>query len=136
MDNKPTKLIDTKKIFGVTCNFEVFAFERRNEHVPDVDLTYHFDPETTVSILAGFANNRRSPPPTPTSARAAAQGSATSPPAARRSRSDRQIYEPKPPPYRHRVSAAFQHFENNRKGTGRQLRGLDRRSRVYDRPPA
>ncbi len=59
MNSKPSKLIDTNEIFGVTCNFEVFGFEHISEHVPKIDPNYVFDPETTVSILAGFANNRR-----------------------------------------------------------------------------
>ena len=59
MENKPNKLINTKDTFGVNCNFEVFGFDAKNENVPEIDLSYQFDPETTVSILAGFANNRR-----------------------------------------------------------------------------
>ena len=31
----------------------------RTEHVPEIDTTYRFDRETTLAILAGFANNRR-----------------------------------------------------------------------------
>ena len=59
MENKPNKKIDTKKIFGISCNFEVYGFENRNEHVPEIDTSYLFDPETTMSILAGFVNNRK-----------------------------------------------------------------------------
>ncbi len=59
MNNKPSKLINTKELFGVSCNFEVFGFEEISEHVPEIDSDYIFDPETTISILAGFANNRR-----------------------------------------------------------------------------
>ena len=59
MNIKPNKLINTKESFGVSCNFEVFGFEKCSEHVPEIDSTYRFDPETTISILAGFANNRR-----------------------------------------------------------------------------
>ena len=59
MDNKPTKLINTNELFGVPCNFEVYGFEKNSEHVPEIDQSYRFDPETTISILAGFANNRR-----------------------------------------------------------------------------
>ena len=59
MENKPNKLINTKDTFGVTCNFEVFGFDTKIANVPEIDLSYRFDPETTVSILAGFANNRR-----------------------------------------------------------------------------
>ena len=59
METKPNKLINTLDTFGVRCNFEVFGFEKITEHVPEIDLSYRFDPETTLSILAGFANNRR-----------------------------------------------------------------------------
>ena len=59
MENKPNKIINTKELFGVSCNFEVYGFDKHSEHVPEVDDTYLFDPETTKSILAGFANNRR-----------------------------------------------------------------------------
>ena len=59
METKPNKLINTLDTFGVKCNFEVFGFEKITEHVPEIDLSYRFDPETTLSILAGFANNRR-----------------------------------------------------------------------------
>jgi len=59
MYNKPNKSINTKKLFGVSCSFEVFGFEKQSENVPEIDPSYRFDPETTISILAGFANNRR-----------------------------------------------------------------------------
>jgi cobaltochelatase CobS len=59
METKPNKLINTLETFGVNCNFEVFGFENVTENVPEIDLSYRFDPETTVSILAGFVNNRR-----------------------------------------------------------------------------
>ena len=59
IENKPNTKIDTRDIFGVSCSFDVFAFEAKNEHVPDIDPAYKFDPETTLAILAGFAFNRR-----------------------------------------------------------------------------
>ena len=59
MNSKPNKLINPKEVFGVSCNFDVFSFDKYSEHVPEIDTTYRFDPETTISILAGFANNRR-----------------------------------------------------------------------------
>jgi len=59
MENKPTKKINTKEIFGVSCVFDVYGFENHSQHVPEIDSSYRFDPETTISILAGFANNRR-----------------------------------------------------------------------------
>ncbi|MDA9629123.1 AAA family ATPase [Pelagibacteraceae bacterium] len=59
MKNKPSKLINTLEVFGTKCNFDVLGFDQPSEHVPEIDLTYKFDPETTIAILAGFANNRR-----------------------------------------------------------------------------
>ena len=59
IDQLPNKKINTKELFGVKCNFEVFGFEDKNDYVPEVDSTYLFDADTTQSILAGFANNRR-----------------------------------------------------------------------------
>ncbi len=59
MENKPSKIINTKEIFGVSCHFDVYGFDKNSEHVPIIDSSYCFDPETTISILAGFANNRR-----------------------------------------------------------------------------
>ena len=56
---KSTKKINAKELFGVECNFEVFSFEEKTDHVPDIDPTYRFDPQTTLAILAGFACNRR-----------------------------------------------------------------------------
>ena len=59
MENKPSKKIDTLKIFGISCIFDVYGFQNKSEHVPEIDTTYRFDPEPTLSILAGFENNRR-----------------------------------------------------------------------------
>ena len=59
MINKPSKIINTLEVFGINCNFEVLGFNEPTEHVPEIDSSYLFDPETTTAILAGFANNRR-----------------------------------------------------------------------------
>ena len=56
---KPNIKINTKEVFGVSCNFEVFRFKEKIENVPEIDSTYKFDPNTTLAILAGFACNRR-----------------------------------------------------------------------------
>ncbi len=53
------KKIDTKKVFGVACDFEVKAFAEKSEFVPAIDENYLFDPKTTLAILAGFAFNSR-----------------------------------------------------------------------------
>ena len=54
-EQSPTKAINTEHLFGIKCSFKVFGFEKRNDHVPEIDETYKFDPETTLSILAGFS---------------------------------------------------------------------------------
>ncbi len=56
---KPNIKINTKEVFGVSCNFDVFKFVEKTENVPEIDSTYKFDPNTTLAILAGFACNRR-----------------------------------------------------------------------------
>ena len=58
-DQIPSKEIDTQDIFGLKCNFKVFGFKDKNDNVPEIDKTYKFDNETTLSILAGFSQNRR-----------------------------------------------------------------------------
>ncbi|MGY9055259.1 MAG: cobaltochelatase subunit CobS [Alphaproteobacteria bacterium] len=59
----PTGMPDTevsvRDVFGIDSNMMVPAFSEKSEHVPDHDDTYHFDPQTTLAILAGFAFNRR-----------------------------------------------------------------------------
>ena len=55
----PTELVDTKDLFGFSCKFDVFGFAEADEHVPAIDPAYRFDPDVTLAILAGFANNRR-----------------------------------------------------------------------------
>lgn len=61
MENKSGKLqkIDCKKLFGITCDFDVFGFEKTSDFVPAIDESYIFDPKTTLAILAGFAFNQR-----------------------------------------------------------------------------
>ncbi|MBI04567.1 MAG: cobaltochelatase subunit CobS [Pelagibacteraceae bacterium] len=58
-EQKPEVKINTKKVFGISCDFDVFAFKEKNDYVPQVDHSYIFDPTTTLSILAGFCKNRR-----------------------------------------------------------------------------
>lgn len=53
------KKIDTKKVFGVACNFEVKGFVATSELVPAIDENYLFDAKTTLAILAGFSSNAR-----------------------------------------------------------------------------
>ncbi|HET9148329.1 MAG TPA: AAA family ATPase, partial [Acetobacteraceae bacterium] len=57
--NLPDLRVRAREVFGIDSDLEVPAFSERTEHVPEVDLTYKFDRETTLAILAGFAFNRR-----------------------------------------------------------------------------
>ncbi len=55
----PDKTISAEKAFGVKWHGEIPAFSSKNEHVPDIDPDYHFEPDATKAILAGFVHNRR-----------------------------------------------------------------------------
>ena len=58
-EGAPDTTVNAKKVFGVDTTMEVPAYSKRTEHVPEVDESYVFDPQTTLAILAGFAHNRR-----------------------------------------------------------------------------
>ncbi len=51
--------VSVRQVFGIDTDMKVPGFSQVSEHVPDFDEAYHFDPETTLAILAGFAHNRR-----------------------------------------------------------------------------
>jgi cobaltochelatase CobS len=51
--------VSVRQLFGINSDMMVPAFSQGSEHVPDMDEAYHFDPNTTLAILAGFAHNRR-----------------------------------------------------------------------------
>ena len=55
----PDITVDARQTFGVDIDLKVPAFSIADEHVPERDDTYVFDPDTTLAILAGFAFNRR-----------------------------------------------------------------------------
>ncbi len=55
----PDTSLSAREAFGLDIDMQVPAFSQRTEHVPEVDDTYRFDRETTLAIVAGFANNRR-----------------------------------------------------------------------------
>ncbi len=55
----PDITISVRQTFGVDSDMEVPAFSIGEDHVPDIDEAYHFDRDTTLAILAGFAYNRR-----------------------------------------------------------------------------
>ncbi len=55
----PDRMIKVRELFGIDSDLEVPAFATRDQHVPDVDEAYVFDPQTTLAICAGFARDRR-----------------------------------------------------------------------------
>ena len=59
MPNQPETTVDVREMFGIDVDWQVPAFSTRDEHVPELDGAYVFDPDTTLAILAGFAHNRR-----------------------------------------------------------------------------
>ncbi len=55
----PDAQYDVRKTFGLDVDWKVSGFKDHSQNVPDIDPTYHFDHDTTMAILAGFAHNRR-----------------------------------------------------------------------------
>ncbi len=55
----PDKKINVRETFGLDIDWEVPGFSYEHPNVPEIDESYHFDHDTTIAILAGFANNRR-----------------------------------------------------------------------------
>ncbi len=51
--------VSVRQVFGIDSDLEIPAYSESDDHVPDIDNDYLFDPETTLAILAGFAYNRR-----------------------------------------------------------------------------
>ncbi|GAN63805.1 cobaltochelatase CobS subunit [Acetobacter indonesiensis NRIC 0313] len=57
--SEPDREVSVRDVFGLDSDLTVPAFSLRTEHVPEIDPAYLFDHDTTLSILAGFAFNRR-----------------------------------------------------------------------------
>ncbi len=56
---EPDKTISVREVFGIDTDMIVPAYSEPNAYVPEIDTAYHFDEQTTLVILAGFAHNRR-----------------------------------------------------------------------------
>ena len=54
----PDQKINVKKTFGIDSDISVLGFKEKTEWVPEIDPTYVFDKNTTLSILAGFEHDR------------------------------------------------------------------------------
>lgn len=52
-------MVSVRDTFGINTDMQVPAFVEPNEHVPDTDPTYRFNPSVTLALLAGFARDRR-----------------------------------------------------------------------------
>lgn len=59
MPDEPDVLLSVHELFGIDSAMQVKGFSQRSDYVPDIDEAYHFNPEVTLAILAGFTHNRR-----------------------------------------------------------------------------
>ena len=55
----PECTVSVREVFGIDTDLQVPAFADRDEHVPDVDANYRFNPHVTLALLAGFSRDRR-----------------------------------------------------------------------------
>ncbi len=56
---QPARNVSVRDAFGVDSDMMVPAFDSADDHVPEIDPAYKFDPQTTLAICAGFAHDRR-----------------------------------------------------------------------------
>ena len=56
---QPARQVSVRDVFGVDSDMMVPAFDTADDHVPEIDPAYRFDPQTTLAICAGFAYDRR-----------------------------------------------------------------------------
>jgi cobaltochelatase CobS len=55
----PQRRLSVREVFGLDSDLQVPAFAERDEHVPEIDTAYRFNPDVTLALLAGFLHNRR-----------------------------------------------------------------------------
>ncbi len=55
----PDLSVSVRDTFGIDSDLRVPAFSERDDHVPDIDDAYRFNPDVTLALLAGFNRNRR-----------------------------------------------------------------------------
>ncbi len=58
-DLRPERMLGVRETFGIDSDLQVPAFAERDDHVPEVDEAYRFQPDVTLALLAGFRRNRR-----------------------------------------------------------------------------
>ncbi len=59
LHDHPSRLRPVRDLFNLDVDMQVPVFEHKDEHVPDIDPSYCFNPDVTLAILAGFTRNRR-----------------------------------------------------------------------------
>lgn len=55
----PDRSMAVRDVFDLDSDLVVPAFTEPDEHVPDVDPAYRFQPDVSIALLAGLAHNRR-----------------------------------------------------------------------------
>ena len=55
----PGRMVSVREVFGIDSDLQVPAFDERDDHVPEIDEAYRFNPDVTLAILAGFNRDRR-----------------------------------------------------------------------------
>ena len=59
MQDRPDGRVSVRECFGIDTGLMAPMFAERDDHVPDIDPAYRFNPDVTLAILAGFMRNRR-----------------------------------------------------------------------------
>ena len=59
LPQKPDTRVSVSDVFKIDSKLNVKAFKNKCDWVPEIDSSYVFDKNTTLSILAGFEHNRR-----------------------------------------------------------------------------
>ena len=55
----PDIKVSIKQTFGIDTAMQVDGFSKKNEYVPEIDINYKFDRDTTLAIISGFSFNKR-----------------------------------------------------------------------------
>ncbi len=58
LDAVPHTLTPARDLFGFESDWQVPVLSLEDEHIPAIDPAYHFDPDTTKAILAGFVHRK------------------------------------------------------------------------------
>src|SRR5258706_15547591 len=57
--SRPDRMLAVREVFGIDTDLRVPAFSEGEDHVPEVDPAYRFNPDVTLALLAGFSRDRR-----------------------------------------------------------------------------